>query len=70
MSFPAGLVVAASLGALLGGVIVRVMKLEVTGMLRLCVVCVTSAVLLGFAFLAKCPDTDLAGLDTSYFNET
>ena len=53
----------------LGGFLIRVFKLELFGMIRLNIGVTLIAALLGIAFLAKCPETNLAGLRVSYPGE-
>ena len=64
-----GLIVVGSLGMFLGGFLIRVFKLEVVGMLRLCSTVTCLSAVLGLSFLAKCPETNLAGLRMMYPGE-
>ncbi|XP_064600718.1 solute carrier organic anion transporter family member 4A1-like [Liolophura sinensis] len=66
-----GLIVLGSGGGMvLGGALVRVMKLEIRGIVRLCLICVLVGSLSGIALLARCPDVNLVGLNSQYANDS
>lgn len=50
----------------LGGFLIRILKLEIVGMLRLNVGATLLAAILGIAYLAKCPEVNLAGHRVTY----
>lgn len=64
------LIMVGSLGMFLGGLIIRVFHLEIVGMLRLNVVATFIACVLGISYLASCPETQLAGFEVTYPNES
>ena len=66
LSFAGGLILVGSVGMFLGGVLIRVFKLEIVGMLRLNVVATLLSAILGIAYLAKCPEINLAGHSVTY----
>ena len=53
----------------LGGFLIRILHLEIVGMLRLNVIATLIACVLGLSYLAACPETQLAGLEVTYPNE-
>ncbi|XP_022333584.2 solute carrier organic anion transporter family member 4A1-like [Crassostrea virginica] len=61
-----GLILVGSFGMFLGGLLVKVFRLEMVGMTRLCAAVAFLSGLLGIAFLAGCPETPLAGLQVTY----
>ena len=65
-SFAGGLILVGSFGMFLGGLLVKVFRLEMVGMTRLCAAVAFLSGLLGIAFLAGCPETPLAGLQVTY----
>ena len=50
----------------LGGLLIRVFKLEIVGMLRLNVGATLLSAVLGIAYLARCPEVNLAGHRVTY----
>ncbi|XP_053394357.1 solute carrier organic anion transporter family member 4A1-like isoform X2 [Mercenaria mercenaria] len=65
-----GLILVGSVGMFLGGLLIRIFHLEIVGMLRLNVVATFIACVLGISYLAACPETQLAGLEVTYPNES
>lgn len=61
-----GLILVGSFGMFLGGLLVKLLRLEMLGMTRLCAIVSLLSGLFGIAFLAGCPETQLAGLQVSY----
>lgn len=61
-----GLILVGSVGMFLGGFLIRILKLEIVGMLRLNVGATLLAAILGIAYLAKCPEVNLAGHRVTY----
>ncbi|XP_061173895.1 solute carrier organic anion transporter family member 4A1-like [Saccostrea echinata] len=60
------LILVGSFGMFLGGLLVRIFRLETLGMIRLSTVSTLLASVLGIAFLAGCPEVPLAGLKVAY----
>ena len=53
----------------LGGFLIKLFKLELVGMIRLSMISTLLAAVLGLAYLAKCPEVNLAGLRVTYPGE-
>ncbi len=51
---------------MLGGIVIRQLKLQVGGMLKLILVCHVSALLLISSFLIQCPPRNFIGINTEY----
>ena len=64
-----GLILVGSVGMFLGGVLIRIFKLEIVGMLRLNVIVTLLSAILGLAYMANCPEVNLAGFRTTYPGE-
>lgn len=65
-----GLILVGAGGMFLGGLLIRIFRLETVGMLRLNVIVTLIAGLLGISYLAACPDVQLAGLAVPYPHES
>ncbi|XP_033734181.1 solute carrier organic anion transporter family member 4A1-like isoform X2 [Pecten maximus] len=61
-----GLILVGAVGMVLGGVLVRIFRLETIGMTRLSVLVSLASVALGTSFLAGCPNVNLVGLSVPY----
>ena len=64
--YSGGLILVGSFGMFLGGFLIRVFKLEIVGMLRLSVAVTLLSGVFGLAYLASCPEVNLAGLRAEY----
>ncbi|KAK3092473.1 hypothetical protein FSP39_003277 [Pinctada imbricata] len=65
-----GLILTGSFGMFLGGLLVKIFKLQLVGMLRLCTLATLISALLGVSFLAGCPEVPLAGLEVTYADKS
>ncbi|XP_048736625.2 solute carrier organic anion transporter family member 4A1-like [Ostrea edulis] len=65
-----GLILVGSFGMFLGGLLVKIFRLEILGMTRLCAGAALLAGILGIAFLAGCPEVPIAGLEVAYPGRT
>lgn len=61
-------ILAAAVGVILGGIIIRKMKLQVGGMLKFMVVCHLIALLTLATFLLQCPPRTFVGINVDYSN--
>ena len=59
-------IVGGALGQLLGGVIPRVLRLGVKGLLRQCIICLTIAGVMSFGLLLRCDGLSIAGINVPY----
>ena len=62
-----GLVATGAIGMFMGGVLIKVMKLELVGMIRLNIVTALVGALFGLSFLAGCPNVKLVGQEIGYY---
>lgn len=65
-----GLILLGASGMFLGGVIIRLLKLEAIGMTRMLVVLTILATVIGCGILAKCDEVSLAGQEVPYPGES
>ncbi|XP_033736434.1 solute carrier organic anion transporter family member 4A1-like [Pecten maximus] len=61
-----GLILVGAVGMVLGGVLVRIFRLETIGMTRLSVLVSLASAALGTSLLAGCPNVNLVGLSVPY----
>lgn len=54
---------------MLGGAAVKVYNLKFLGVLRMCVFTTIVSAVFASCFLIKCPDDNVAGITTPYFEE-
>ncbi|KAK3578698.1 hypothetical protein CHS0354_008556 [Potamilus streckersoni] len=64
-----GLILVGSFGMFLGGLLIRLFRLEMVGMTRLAAIASFLAAVMGIAYLAGCPNVKLAGLEVPYHGE-
>lgn len=61
-----GLILVGAVGMAMGGVLVRIFKLQIVGMIRLSMLTTLASAVLGVSFLAGCPNINLVGLSIPY----
>ncbi|OWF46446.1 solute carrier organic anion transporter family member 4A1-like [Mizuhopecten yessoensis] len=61
-----GLILVGAVGMVMGGVLVRIFRLEIVGMTRLSMVVALVSAALGVSLLAGCPNVNLVGLSVPY----
>uniref|UniRef100_A0A7E4WBR8 Solute carrier organic anion transporter family member n=1 Tax=Panagrellus redivivus TaxID=6233 RepID=A0A7E4WBR8_PANRE len=61
---------AAAAGVMLGGAVIRGLKLQIGGMLKMILVCHVAALILITSFLIQCPARNFVGINVSYENTT
>ncbi len=61
-------ILAAAVGLVVGGVVIRKMKLQVGGMLKLTAVCHMLALITLMIFLLRCPPRNFVGINVDYNN--
>ncbi|KAL3873616.1 hypothetical protein ACJMK2_036712 [Sinanodonta woodiana] len=64
-----GLILVGSFGMFLGGLLIRLFRLEMVGMIRLAAIASFLAAVMGIAYIAGCPNIKMAGLEVSYPGE-
>ena len=57
-------------GTLVGGYLVKRLRLHCTGILRLCIVTTSCALVLTLSLLVRCADMDFAGVNVDYATHT
>ncbi|CAJ0942108.1 unnamed protein product, partial [Mesorhabditis belari] len=60
------IILACACGVLLGGAIVRKLNLQVSGMLKMVIVCQMIALIFVFGFIFSCPQRNFAGISVNY----
>ncbi|CAJ0583430.1 unnamed protein product, partial [Mesorhabditis spiculigera] len=60
------IILACACGVLIGGAIVRKLNLQVSGMLKMVIVCQTLALVFVFGFILSCPQRHFAGISVEY----
>ncbi|XP_071507212.1 solute carrier organic anion transporter family member 4A1-like [Diadema antillarum] len=61
---------ASLIGCLVGGLLVRCLKLDFRGMVKFCIVCLTVSLLSLLIFITSCPNIDFAGVTVTYDGKT
>ncbi|KAL3872884.1 hypothetical protein ACJMK2_036065 [Sinanodonta woodiana] len=64
-----GLILVGSFGMFLGGLLIRLFRLEMVGMTRLAAIASFLAAVMGIAYIADCPNVKIAGLQVPYPGE-
>lgn len=57
------------IGCIVGGLIVRYLKLEFKGMIKFCIGVLTISLAALFVFVISCPNVDFAGVTVEYNNK-
>jgi hypothetical protein len=60
---------AAAAGVMIGGIVIRRMKMQVPGMLKMILVCHVIALILILSFFIQCPAREFVGITTGYSHE-
>uniref|UniRef100_A0A914VB83 Kazal-like domain-containing protein n=1 Tax=Plectus sambesii TaxID=2011161 RepID=A0A914VB83_9BILA len=63
------IILAAAIGVIVGGIVIRKMKLQVGGMLKLMVICHVIALITLGTFLLQCPPRTFVGINIDYNNQ-
>ncbi len=56
-------------GSIIGGTIAKYFKLDVIGLLRMCIILISICLATMTAFLLKCDMSEIAGVTTAYRND-
>ncbi len=59
----------AACGSFVGGTVAKCLDLKVSGLLRMCIICVMLILGLVLGFLLRCSDPQVVGVTVPYHNE-